>query len=228
MRVGSCLNPEAVIERCKPCLYQINILRRLDHTFMPITEQLSITVSTFTLISLAEIGDKSQLVCITLASRHRHWPILLGAATAFALLNFVAVVFGAGIATWVPEKVSSGLVAVLFAGFGIHALRIKADCESEQDAVERPGHGIFLTTLLLLLVAELGDKTQIAVAGLAMEYEPVSVWIGATLALTAISGLGVWAGCTILRRLSLMWLHRIGGGVFLLFAILAAWRAMFY
>ncbi|MEJ2528971.1 MAG: TMEM165/GDT1 family protein, partial [Gammaproteobacteria bacterium] len=71
---------------------------------MPITEQLSITVSTFTLISLAEIGDKSQLVCITLASRHRHWPILLGAATAFALLNFVAVVFGAGIATWVPEK----------------------------------------------------------------------------------------------------------------------------
>lgn len=194
---------------------------------MPIAETLSISVSTFALISLAEIGDKSQLVCITLASRHRHWPILLGAATAFSLLNILAVVFGAGISTWIPQRVTAGLIAVLFAGFGIHALRIQSDCESEEEVDERSGHGVFFTTLLLILVAELGDKTQIAVAALSMELEPLAVWFGATLALVAISALGVWAGCTILRRLSMSWMHRIGGGAFLLFAILAAWRAIF-
>jgi len=172
-------------------------------------ESLSISLSTFTLIALAE-GDKSQLVCMTLAARHRHWPVILGAATAFLVLNALAVLFGAGVAAWVPERVTAGLVAVLFGAFGIHALYKQDDGES-QDVAERSGHGIFLTTLLLIFVAEFGDKTQIAVAGLAG---------------SLVSALGVWAGRTVLQRLPLLWLHRISGGVFLLFAILAAWRAL--
>ena len=77
----------------------------------------------FSLIGLAEIGDKSQLVCVTLAARHRGLPIVAGAALAFALLNLLAVLFGAGVAAWLPERVTAGLVAILFAGFGIHSLR---------------------------------------------------------------------------------------------------------
>lgn len=84
----------------------------------------------------------------------------------------------------------------------------------------------FFTTLLLILVAEFGDKTQIAVAGLASSMQPFPVWVGATAALVTISALGVWAGRTVLRRLPVRWLHRISGGVFLLFAVIAAWRAL--
>jgi putative Ca2+/H+ antiporter (TMEM165/GDT1 family) len=61
-------------------------------------ESLSVSLSTLALIALAEIGDKSQLVCMTLAARHRHWPVILGATTAFLILNTLAVLFGAGIA----------------------------------------------------------------------------------------------------------------------------------
>ena len=188
-------------------------------------ESLSISLSTFTLIALAEIGDKSQLVCMTLAARHRHWPVILGATTAFLVLNALAVLFGAGVAAWIPEQVTAGLVALLFGAFGIHSLYKQDDSESE-DVVERSGHGIFLTTLLLILVAEFGDKTQIAVAGLAGSLAPLPVWLGATAALVMVSVLGVWAGRTVLQRLPLIWLHRISGGVFLLFALLAAWRAL--
>jgi putative Ca2+/H+ antiporter (TMEM165/GDT1 family) len=188
-------------------------------------EFLSASVSTFTLIALAEIGDKSQLVCMTLAARHRHWPILLGAAVAFSVLNALAVLFGAAVATWVPEPVMAGIVAVLFAVFGIQSLLSEADDESEQ-VEEKPGHGIFVTTLLLLLVAEFGDKTQIAVAGLAGSLAPMAVWVGATLALVMVSALGVWAGRTLLQRLPMHWLHRLAGGIFLLFAALAGWRAL--
>lgn len=188
-------------------------------------EALSISVSSFTLIGLAEIGDKSQLVCMTLAARHRHWPVLLGAATAFFVLNALAVVFGAGVAAWVPERVTAVIVALLFGAFGIHALRTQDDDEAEE-VVERPGHGIFFTTLLLILVAEFGDKTQIAVAGLAGSMAPLPVWIGATTALVVVSALGVWAGRTVLQRLPLHWLHRVSGGIFLVFALVAGWHAL--
>lgn len=191
---------------------------------MILPESVSITLSTFTLIALAEVGDKSQLVCMTLAARHQHWPVLLGAATAFLVLNAMAVLFGAGVAAWLPERVTSALVAVLFGAFGIHALRKQDDSDSE-DVAEKSGNGIFLTTLLLIFVAEFGDKTQIAVAGLAGGFDPLPVWLGATTALVVVSALGVWAGRTVLQRLPLLWLHRISGGVFLLFAILAAWKA---
>jgi putative Ca2+/H+ antiporter (TMEM165/GDT1 family) len=187
-------------------------------------ESLSISVSSFTLIALAEVGDKSQLVCMTLAARHRHWPVLLGAATAFFVLNALAVVFGASVAAWVPERVTAVIVALLFGAFGVHALRTQDDDESEE-ILERPGHGIFFTTLLLIFVAEFGDKTQIAVAGLAGSMPPLPVWIGATIALIMVSALGVWAGRTILQRLPLHWLHRVSGGVFLVFALVAGWRA---
>ncbi len=186
-------------------------------------ESLSISLSTFSLISLAEIGDKSQLVCMTLAARHRHWPVILGATVAFLILNVLAVLFGSGVAAWVPEQVIAAIVALLFGAFGIHTLRNQDDGESVE-VVERPGHSIFFTTFLLILVAEFGDKTQIAIAGLAGSMAPLPVWIGATLALVMVSALGVWAGRTVLQRLPLHWLHRVSGGIFLLFALVAGWR----
>jgi putative Ca2+/H+ antiporter (TMEM165/GDT1 family) len=188
-------------------------------------ESLSISLSTFVLIALAEVGDKSQLVCMTLAARHRHWPVMLGATTAFLILNALAVLFGAGVAAWLPERVTAGLVAMLFGAYGIHALYKQDDGESE-DVAERSGHGIFLTTLLLIFVAEFGDKTQIAVAGLAGSFDLLPVWLGASTALIMVSALGVWAGRTVLQHLPFHWLHRLSGGIFLLFAVLAAWRAV--
>lgn len=192
---------------------------------MILSESLSITFSTFTLIGLAEIGDKSQLVCMTLAARYRHWPVIFGATTAFLILNALAVLFGAGVAAWVPERLAAGIVAVLFGVFGIHAL-CKQDDGNSGDVGKKPGRGIFLSTLLLILVAEFGDKTQIAVAGLAGTMSPLPVWLGASAALVMVSALGVWAGRTVLQRLPLHWLHRIGGGIFLLFALMAAWHAL--
>ncbi|MGD8957310.1 MAG: TMEM165/GDT1 family protein [Chromatiaceae bacterium] len=188
-------------------------------------DSFSVSLSALTLVAFAEIGDKSQLVCMALATRHRHWPVILGATAAFLVLNTLAVVFGAGVAAWVPERVMAGVVAVLFGVFGIHSFLSREESDS-QDVVEKPGHGVFFTTLFLILVAEFGDKTQIAVAGLAGSMAPLPVWIGATLALVLVSALGVWAGRTILQRLPLRWLHRVGGGIFLVFAVLAGWRAL--
>jgi putative Ca2+/H+ antiporter (TMEM165/GDT1 family) len=186
---------------------------------------LSSAGATFLLIALAEIGDKSQLVCMTLAARHRGLPVVLGAVAAFAFLNLLAVLFGAAIAAWLPEWVVTAAVAVLFAVFGISALRFKEE-EDDEEIAEKPGHGIFATTFLMIFLAEFGDKTQIAVAGLGSTADATATWVGATLALTCTSILGVVAGRRWLNRLPLHWIHRISGVFFLLLALLAVLRLL--
>ena len=187
--------------------------------------EFSATAATgFALIAAAEIGDKSQLVCMTLASRHRPMPVMLGALAAFSVLNTLAVVFGVAIASWLPEYVVGATVAVLFAVFGLHALRATDDGDDE-DIEEKSGHGIFFTTFLLLTVAEFGDKTQLAVVALSSTHVPAAVWVGATLALAATSALGIVAGRTILQKIPLALLHRISGAFFLVLAVVAAYQA---
>lgn len=181
--------------------------------------------TTLLLVGLAEFGDKSQLVCMTLAARHRGLPVVSGAILAFAILNLLAVLFGAAVAAWLPEWLVTLAVAVLFAIFGISALRYEE--EDEDDKVEEmPGHGIVATTFLLIFLAEFGDKTQLAVAGLGSTSEPSAVWAGATVALATTSALGVFAGRKLLNRLPLLWIHRISGVFFLLLAIIATSRLL--
>jgi putative Ca2+/H+ antiporter (TMEM165/GDT1 family) len=181
-------------------------------------------VTSFALVAAAEFGDKSQLVCMTLAARHRPWPVLLGAVLAFAVLNLIAVVFGAAAAKWLPDGVISLGVAVLFGVFGVRSLLAKED--TAEAVEEKSGHGIFATAFLMLFLAEFGDKTQIAVAGLGAAAPPVPVWLGATLALGGTSAVGIWFGRRMLRKLRWRLIHLLSGLLFLGFAVFAAVRAV--
>ncbi|HEY8035686.1 MAG TPA: TMEM165/GDT1 family protein [Methylobacter sp.] len=181
-------------------------------------------ITSFVLIAAAEIGDKSQLVCMTLASRHRAMPVLLGAIAAFAFLNTLAVVFGVAIASWLPEYIVATIVAVLFAAFGIHSLRVEMEDEGNE-IKEKSGHGIFFTTFLLITMAEFGDKTQLAVVGLSSTAAPIAVWFGSTAALASTSALGIVAGRTILQKVPLVLLHKISGTIFLMLSVFAGYRA---
>jgi putative Ca2+/H+ antiporter (TMEM165/GDT1 family) len=180
--------------------------------------------TTLGLVTLAELGDKTQLVCMILATRHPPAPVLLGAVAAFAVLNLLAVLFGAAAAAWLPEWLIAAAVAALFAVFGVRALR-EADAETV-DVRERDDRSVFLSAFTLIFLAELGDKTQLAVAGLAGTQAALPVWVGGTLALALTSALGVLAGQTVLRRLPVRVLHRVCGGLFLVLAALAGWRAI--
>ncbi len=177
-------------------------------------------LTSFSLIGLAEMGDKSQLVCMTLAARYRALPVLFGAILAFVLLNLLAVLVGAALSEWIPQEYISLAVGLLFILFGIHAMRATDDDAAESVDEQRGSHGIFISTLLLIMLAELGDKTQLAVAGLASTANVYAVWLGATLALTATSALGVWAGNRWLKKISIQLLHRVSGSLFILIGLL--------
>lgn len=179
---------------------------------------LSTTLSTFLLIFLAEMGDKSQLVCMLLASRHRGLPVFIGAIVAFALLNLLAVAIGASLAHALPIAPIKGLVAVLFLIFGISALLARE--EEEDDIKEAVGHSVIVTAFLMIFMAELGDKTQLTVAGLGASAAPMAVFMGATLALAATTVLGIIGGQWLLKKLSPTLLHRLAG---VLFLVIGGW-----
>lgn len=180
----------------------------------------------FGLVAIAELGDKSQLVCMGLAARHRAVPVLAGAVVAFALLNLIAVLFGASLAHWLPPWLIGVSVAVLFAVFGIRALLAARAPEQEEACPPAPGYGVFLSTSVLIFVAEFGDKTQLAVAGLAGALPPLAIWAGATAGLALTTLIGVTAGRTLLQRLPQAWIHRVSAVLFLSFAAVAASKAL--
>lgn len=194
---------------------------------IPLLIELSIPASTsFMLIIAAEIGDKSQLVCMSLAARHRATPVLLGATAAFALLNSLAVIFGAAISNWLPSYIISASVAVLFVCYGLHSIFGHDDNEEEDEKnlIKKKSHHIFFTTFLLITVAEFGDKTQLAVVALSSTYSPIAVWFGATLALVMSSLLGIIIGKKVLKKFPIALFHKISGAIFVILAALAAYN----
>ena len=188
---------------------------------------LSTTGSSYALIFAAEIGDNSQLVCMALAARYRAWPVMAGSMLAFIILNSLAVIFGVAIASFIPDVLLSAIVALLFLVFGIHALRIQDEPEDENVDIST-NKNILLATLLLIIVAEFGDKTQLAVVALSSTSPPLAVWTGSTLALITTSALGVWAGRTLLQRIPISLLHRISGIIFIILALFAAYTSYSY
>lgn len=181
------------------------------------------TFTSYALIVAAEMGDKSQLVCMGLAAKHKGMPVFWGALAAYALLNALAVIFGSVIASWLPEYVVAFIVSLLFAVFGVQAWFTEAE-DDDEEVVEKSGVSVFATAFLLITMAEFGDKTQLAVVALSSGTSAVAVWLGATAALATTSAVGVITGRTLLQKLPLVLLHKVSSVIFLLLSGFAAWR----
>lgn len=151
-------------------------------------------------VFLAELGDKSQVLLMAQASRHPPLRVLGEAVVAFAFLTLLAVTVGVLVADFVPLPVLEALSGTLFLVFGAFAAR---EAVSAKDAAEDPvaslRHG---GTLALVVVSEMGDKTQLATAALAASGgHAIATGLGAFAALALSAALAVAAGGWLSRRL---------------------------
>lgn len=153
-------------------------------------------------IFIAEMGDKTQLVAMSLATRYRALTVLLGITVATAVVHlgsvFVAEVLGAALPTdWLT--LAAGL-AFLF--FGLWTLRgdEMTDKDEERTASRRIRSG-FLTVFVVFLVAELGDKTMLATIAVGTQHHWLAVWIGSTLGMVAADALAIALGAVLGRKL---------------------------
>lgn len=182
--------------------------------------------SAFSLIFLAEMGDKSQLIAMTLAHRYRPAPVIAGVFAAFAVLNLLAVWVGQVLFRWVPQGPVLLAAAALFLALAYRSWREGDETEETGDSVPTRG-GVFLTSFSLIFLGEFGDKTQIATIALAAGTgQPWSVFAGSTLALWSVSLMGILVGCTLFARLPRIWVHRSAAVLFALFGVLALVEAV--
>ncbi len=167
----------------------------------------------FGVVFLAEFADKTQLALLAMSSgRGSSVRVWIGAAAAFLLLTFGAAVAGEFIQGLVPRRVVVLLAAGLFILFGIKSLRNREEGGSMGVAAA----GV-LPAFSLIFVAELGDKTQLAVAALAAESG--AFWataLGGTIALWASAALAILIGSWIGRNVRPEIVQLVGAAVFLL------------
>ncbi len=189
---------------------------------------IAIFFSTFAIIFLAELGDKTQLTAMTLALRFPWAKTFLGIAAAFAVLNLGAVAAGRLLFDLLPLFWIKLVSAGLFLFFGIATLvGKKFDEDEEESREERFGaKGAVVTSFLMIFLAEMGDKTQLVTASLSAQHDaPFTVFAASTLALWLVSLLGIFAGRQLNRFIPLAWIHRAAGALFIIFAAIVAYQA---
>lgn len=183
-------------------------------------------LAAFGLTFVAELGDKTQLVILTLSARCGFKPVFLGAAAAFTLLNAVAVSAGVLLYRFLPADVVKYSVSAAFIVFGAFTLLTAGKEEGLRDeGAARRAHGPLLTAFLLVCLMELGDKTQLTLLALAAKYSyPAFVFAGGTLALWAASLIGALVGTGLGRFIPAVWMRRASGIVFIAFGIVNLFR----
>jgi len=168
-------------------------------------------------VGLAEMGDKTQLSILLLSSRTNEYARLLtGVMLAFLLADGFAILVGSWVNEVIPVhlvKVVSGLVFILF---GI--LILKGDSEDEETG-SLSAKGAFISGFSMIFLSEWGDKTQIASALFATEYDPHMVFLGVMIALFALSVMAIFLGRYLSQRIDRKAITRAAGVVFLLIGL---------
>lgn len=185
------------------------------------------TAVVFGVVFLAELPDKTALAGLVLGTRYRASYVFAGVAAAFTVHVVLAVVAGS-VLTLLPQQIVHALTGVLFLG-GAAVLLLKKD-ESEED-VRKPEDQSFWKVsgagFMLILVAEFGDLTQIMTANLAARYDdPLSVGIGAVLALWSVAAIGIVGGKALMRRVPLALITKIAALVMLGLGVWSLYEAI--
>ncbi|MEU5581058.1 MULTISPECIES: TMEM165/GDT1 family protein [Streptomyces] len=170
----------------------------------------SVMALVFGVVFLAELPDKTALAGLVLGTRYRASYVFAGVAAAFTVHVVLAVAAGS-VLTLLPQQLVHALTGVLFLG-GAAMLLLKGAGEEEE--VKQPEDQSFWKVsgagFMLILVAEFGDLTQIMTANMAARYDdPLSVGLGAVLALWAVAGIGIVGGKALMKRVPLALITKI-------------------
>ena len=207
---------------------------------MNFTFDLGIAATTFFVIFLAELPDKSFIASLVLATRFRHLYVWIGVSAAFFIQCVIAVAAGGFIAL-LPQEPILAVTALFFlagsfilirSGLKSRAEEAADEAEEESEVLAKVGTATatdsvrrtIVTSFLVIFAAEWGDLTQIfAAAQAAKTGQPFTVFVGAWLGLITVAGIAVVLGRWLQARIPLSRV-RIASGLVLL--ALAMWTAV--
>jgi putative Ca2+/H+ antiporter (TMEM165/GDT1 family) len=148
----------------------------------------------FGVIFVAELGDKSQLMALTFATRYRTATVLVGISIATAVVHLVSVGLGYGLGAALPTAWITLVAALAFLVFGAWTLRGDSLTESDKAKAGRGGRSAIWAVGGAFFLAELGDKTMLATITLATQHGWFGTWVGSTVGMVAADALAILVG----------------------------------
>jgi Ca2+/H+ antiporter, TMEM165/GDT1 family len=139
-----------------------------------------------TSVALGELGDKTQLLALVLATRlRRPAAIIAGVFVATLANHLVACWVGQWAATLLSPAVLRWVLGISFLGVALWALIPE---RLDTTVASRGAYGVFVLTVVTFFLAEMGDKTQIAAVALAAKYASLGqVVAGTTLGMMIVN-----------------------------------------
>ncbi|MBB2909178.1 putative Ca2+/H+ antiporter (TMEM165/GDT1 family) [Streptosporangium becharense] len=146
------------------------------------------------MIFVAELGDKSQLMAMTFATRFKPWPVLAGITLATTVVHLVSVGLGGLAGDLLPTTAITVVAGLAFLGFAVWTLRGDELTEEEAGKARRTARSALIAVTVAFFLAELGDKTMLATITLATQHDWVGTWIGSTVGMVAADALAIVVG----------------------------------
>ena len=181
---------------------------------------MSAFLLSFVVIFIAELGDKSQLMAMTFATRYKFWTVIGAITAATAVVHLFSVALGNIVGLALPTGPINIIAGIAFLGFGLWTLRGDELSEDEENKASRTTRSAFIAVAIAFFLAELGDKTMLATVTLATTEGWFGTWIGSTLGMVAADALAIGVGALLGKALPEK-VIRIGAAV--LFFAFGAW-----
>lgn len=169
----------------------------------------------FMIIMIAEMGDKTQLLAMTFATKYSVKKVLLGVGIGSALNHGLAILFGTLLARYIDLNSLQILGGVMFLIFGLWGLRVE---DEEEEGETKEKYGPILTVALAFFIGELGDKTQLAAMTIST-YANFAVFIlaGTVLGMVFTSSIGIFVGVKIGDKVPELYIKLVSSIIFLIF-----------
>ncbi|HEY9757828.1 MAG TPA: TMEM165/GDT1 family protein [Oculatellaceae cyanobacterium] len=199
--------------------------------------QFAAFCTSFFLIFMAEMGDKTQFMTMALSAKHSSTVVLSGVALGTLVISLISVILGQTVGTFLSKFWLNLLAGLAFIAFGLWSLRgdneeeegEKAAAEEEKrEANAKPGAlRPIIAVATAFFVAELGDKTMLATIVIAgREHNHfTAVWLGSTLGLLCSNALGILAGKVLANKLSAQAMHYLIAAIYIISGGLAIFEA---
>lgn len=180
--------------------------------------------ASFMLVVLAEMGDKTQLLAMAFAMKYSTYKVLLAVFLATLLSNAFAVTAGHLLTAIIPIYIITFVASLSFIFFGIWTIRPE---RLEGQEKKESKFGPILTVGIAFLLAEMGDKTQLATISLAVKYQNIlGVLMGTTLAMVVADAIGIIFGMAIHKRLSEEKIKWFAAIIFILFGLIGVYGVL--
>jgi Ca2+/H+ antiporter, TMEM165/GDT1 family len=182
-------------------------------------------LSSFFFIFLAEMGDKTQLVALSLSTKFNPWKVVAGIFIGTLVSHLMAGIIGQNLSLIIPLRYLKILVGMSFIVFGFWTF--KGDTYNEKKEKKVSKFGPIITIAVVFFLAELGDKTQLATISLAARYHTLlGVLAGSTLGMVCADGLAIVLGTLAGKRLPEKTIKYFSAAIFIVFGLVILIEAL--